>query len=448
MFTKDRSFYQTLGKLMLALMLQQAVVLSVNLADNIMLGNYSEISLSGVAAVNQIQFMLQQLVFAVSNGMIVLSSQYWGQQKIDPIRRLLTTAFWGGSLVSLILFVLVSLLPYQILGLFTTDPAIIEEGVRYLAIVKWSYLFFAVATILLGGMRTVEKVNISLYVSFMALIINCIINYTLIFGKFGMPRMGVRGAAIGTLIARIAECMVVLIYVFVADSRLQARPRHLLSIDMQLTRDCIKVTLPILLSAFLWAVNTALQTVILGHMSSAAMAAHSISSTIFLFLKVAPVGAASASAIIVGKAVGVGDRKKVREYVRTLQLIFVLIGASLGLLLLVIRAPFLTMYNLSDETLGYANAFIIIESTVLLFMSYQMSMNTGVISGGGDPKFITYVDIVGIWCIAVPLSLLAAFYWKLSPVIVVFFLNIDQYLKCIPAFIYGNSYKWMKKLTR
>lgn len=155
LLTRDKDFYRSFLRLMSALMLQQAVVLSVNLADNVMLGGYSETALSGVAAVNQIQFILQQLIFGISNGMVVLASQYWGRKKTDPVRRLMAVAFWAALAIAALLLALVSLFPHGAVGIFTNDENIVRQGMDYLAIVRFSYLFFAVTTILLGGMRVV-----------------------------------------------------------------------------------------------------------------------------------------------------------------------------------------------------------------------------------------------------------------------------------------------------
>ena len=217
MFTKDRNFYRSFAVLCLTLMLEQAVILSVNLADNIMLGRYSESALSGVAAVNQIQFVLQQIVFGVSSGMIVLGSQYWGQKRTGEIRMLSSIAMRAALGVDIALFVAVSLFPEQTLRLFTRDAAIVSEGVAYLKIIRFTYLFFAASSILLGTMRVVESVQIALRVSLLSLILNCSINYVLIYGRFGAPEMGVRGAAIGTLAARVVELFVFAWYVFVRD---------------------------------------------------------------------------------------------------------------------------------------------------------------------------------------------------------------------------------------
>lgn len=449
MFTKDRNFYRSFAVLCLTLMLEQAVILSVNLADNIMLGRYSESALSGVAAVNQIQFVLQQIVFGVSSGMIVLGSQYWGQKRTGEIRILSSIAMRAALGVAIALFIAVSLFPEQTLRLFTRDAAIVAEGVAYLKIIRFTYLFFAASSILLGTMRVVESVQIALRVSLLSLVLNCSINYVLIYGRFGAPEMGVRGAAIGTLAARIVELFVFAWYVFVRDRRVSMQPSDFLSADREMARDFFRVASPVILTQTLWGLANALQTVILGHMSAVAIAAQSISSNVFLLLKVASVGASSAAAILIGKAIGEGkDLSVLKEYTRTLQALFVAIGLVLGAALMIIRVPLLRVYNISDETRALANAYMIIQSVVLVTMSYQMPTNGGIIRGGGDTRFVMILDLISIWGVVLPFSCLAAFVWRLSPIIVIILLNSDQVFKCVPAFIRVNSYKWIKRLTR
>lgn len=449
MFTKDRKFYRSFSVLCLTLMLEQAVILSVNLADNIMLGSYSESALAGVAAVNQIQFVLQQIVFGVSNGMIVLGSQYWGQKRTGEIKLLSAVAMRTALGVAAALFIAVSLFPVQTLRIFTPDAAIVEEGVAYLSIIRFTYLFFAASSILLGTMRLVESVQIALRVSLLSLLLNCSINYVLIFGRFGAPEMGVRGAAIGTLVARIVELFVFAWYVFVRDRRVSMRPADLAAVDHEMAKDFFRVASPVILTQTLWGAANALQTIILGHMSDVAIAAQSISSNVFLLLKVASVGASSAASILIGKAIGEGKELSVlKEYTRTLQVMFVAIGLILGAALMVIRVPLLRVYNISDETRALANAYMIIQSVVLVTMSYQMPTNGGIIRGGGDTRFVMILDLISIWGIVLPLSCLAAFVWNLSPIAVIILLNSDQVFKCVPAFIHVNRYKWIKRLTR
>ena len=443
-----RSFYRSFFMIYIALVLQNVVTLSVNLADNMMLGAYSEVSLSGVAAVNQIQFVYQQLLFALGDGLVIFCSQYWGKKMTGPMKRIAATAMQAGLLICALLFFLVSMFPVQALRLFTTDEAIIAEGVRYLGIIRFTYLFFAITQILLATLRSVEIVKIAFLLSVQTFFINCGINYVLIYGKFGAPELGVAGAAIGTLVARIVECIVLICYVRKKEKNLRIRLKDYLKFDKVLCVDYIKITAPMLLVQGLWGLNTAMQTVILGHMTAAAIAANSVASTLFLLVKSIPVGAASTASILIGKKIGEGDLDVVKNYARVLQKMFVVIGIISGILLFFLRIPVLRLYDLSENTREMANTFLIILSIVAVGMSYQMPTNNGIIRGGGNAMFVVKMDIISIWGIVIPLSLIMAFVVKASPVVVVCCLNADQIFKCVPAFLEANYGKWIRKLTR
>lgn len=446
--TRDRAFYQSFLRLCLTLMLEQAVILSVNLADNMMLGAYSEEALSGVAAVNQIQFVYQQLVYGVTNGLLVLGTQYWGQKRVAEIRRLSAIGLRLETALAVVLFVLVSVFSRPALRIFTPNEAFIAQGVDYLRIVRFSYPFFALTALMLGTMRMVESVRIALRVSIISLCLNVAINYLLIFGRLGAPEMGVRGAAVGTLAARAAECVIVAVHMFRREKTLDIHLRDYRRIDRAMLRDVLRVGTPVLITSALWGVSNALQTVILGHMSDSAISAQSISSTVFLLLKVTSVGAASAASVMIGRTVGTGDIGKVREYSRTLQAMFLCIGAVLALMMLSLRRPLLRVYRVSDETRALADAYMVIQSVVLFTMSYQMPVNTGIIRGGGDTRFVLWLDLISIWGVVMPLSLLGAFVWHWPPVAVIICLNADQCFKCVPAFLRVRGDRWIKRLTR
>ena len=446
--TRDRAFYQSFLRLCLTLMLEQAVILSVNLADNMMLGAYSEEALSGVAAVNQIQFVYQQLVYGVTNGLLVLGTQYWGQKRVAELRRLSAIGLRLETALSVVLFVLVSVFSRPALRIFTPNEAFIAQGVDYLRIVRFSYPFFALTALMLGTMRMVESVRIALRVSIISLCLNVAINYLLIFGRLGAPEMGVRGAAVGTLAARAAECVIVAVHMFRREKTLDIHLRDYRRIDRAMLRDVLRVGTPVLITSALWGVSNALQTVILGHMSDSAISAQSISSTVFLLLKVTSVGAASAASVMIGRTVGTGDIGKVREYSRTLQAMFLCIGAVLALMMLSLRRPLLRVYRVSDETRALADAYMVIQSVVLFTMSYQMPVNTGIIRGGGDTRFVLWLDLISIWGVVMPLSLLGAFVWHWPPVAVIICLNADQCFKCVPAFLRVRGDRWIKRLTR
>ena len=445
---KDRAFYVNFFKIYSALVLQNVITLSVNLADNLMLGAYSETSLAGVAAVNQIQFIYQQLLMALGDGLVIFCSQYWGKKQVGPMKKIAASAMHAALAVGVLLFVLVSLFPYRALGMFTTDQAIIGEGVKYLGIIRFTYLLFAVTQLLLAALRSVEVVRIAMCLSAVTFFVNCGINYVLIYGRFGAPELGARGAAIGTLIARIIECAVLIVFVVKKEKRLKLKLQDYLQFDRVLCRDYFRITAPMLVVQGLWGLNTALQTVILGHMTAAAIAANSVASTLFMMVKSMAVGAASTASIIIGKTIGMGDIKVVKQYSIRLQKLFLGIGIVSGIILFFIRIPILNLYELSASTKEMANTFLLILSVVIVGMSYQMPTNNGIIRGGGNAMFVVKMDLVSIWMIVIPLSFIMAFVVKASPAVVVCCLNADQIFKCVPAFLESHYGNWIRKLTR
>lgn len=413
-----------------------------------MLGAYSETALSGAAAVNQIQFVYQQLLLALGDGLVIFCSQYWGKKQTGPMKKIAAIAMYAAIFIAVVLFVLVSFFPYQAVGIFTTDGPIIEAGVSYLNVIRFTYLFFAITQILLATMRSVETVKIAFQLSVMTFFVNCGINYVLIFGHFGAQELGIVGAAIGTLTARIMEIIVLIFYIKKKDKKLQIRLSDYFSLDKQLAKDYTKITAPMVFTQGLWGVNTALQTAILGHMTATAIAANSAASTLFLLMKSTAVGAASTASIIIGKAIGVGDIEQVKSYAKRLQRLFIVIGVCSGIALFFLRVPFLSLYDLKQETMEMTNTFLIILSVVYVGMSYQMPTNNGIIRGGGNTMFVVKMDLISIWGIVIPLSLFMAFVVKASPAVVVCCLNADQIFKCVPAFLESHYGNWIRKLTR
>lgn len=444
----DKEFYKRFFSIYIVLVLQNVITISVNLTDNIMLGAYGEYSLSGVASVNQIQFVFQQLIMALGDGLVIFCSQYWGKRQINPMKKIMATAMQAAVIIAAVLFLAVSFFPYQAVHIFTTDERIIAEGMQYLRIIRFTYLLFAVTQLLLASLRSIEIVKIAFILSMVTFFVNCGINYVLIFGNFGAPELGTPGAAIGTLTARVVEVVILLIYIIKKEKVLNLRWKDYLVFDKVLAKDYFKITLPILFVQGLWGVNTALQTVILGHMISAAIAANSVAANLFLMVKSTAAGACSTASVLIGKAIGEGDMQRVKAISRKLQLLFITIGVISGIGLFFLRIPILSLYNLNPETMEMANQFLIILSVVYVGTSYQMPTNNGIVRGGGNAMFVVKMDLISIWMIVLPLSFFMAFVVKASPAVVICCLNADQIFKCVPAFLESNYGNWIRKLTR
>lgn len=448
-FMHDRTFYKSFFTMMLLLVLQNIVTYSVNVADNIMLGSYSQTSLSAAAAVNQIQYILQQFtVMGLGEGIVILAGQYWGKGDPKTIERLSGIAMTCGAIVGAALTIVAFLIPDKLIGVFTSDPEIIAESVSYLRIIRYTYILFILTNVLLSTLRSMQIVRIAFIVSCAALCINVCINYTLIFGKFGAPKMGITGAAIGTLIATASEFVIVVIYI--KKSRLVTIPFSITKMfhyTKSLFRDYLKVSIPCIASAIIFASATAVQTMIFGHLSGDALAASSAAGTFFQYVKMVPSGAAAAASVLIAKTIGVGKRDEIRQIVRTLQMIFIGTGLVTGMILFAIRGPVLSLYSMTEQARAYAMTQMAIQAVVAVFMSYQMPCQIGIIRGGGDTRYSMISDFIYSWCVVVPLGLLAAFVFQWPFAVVVWCLNCDQIIKCITVGHKTNSFTWIRTLA-
>lgn len=428
--------------------LQNVIAYSVNMADNIMLGSYSQEALSGAATVNQIFFMVQQFALSIGNTLVALASQYWGKEKIGPIRTLTGISLKLSLIVAACILFICGCFPELVLRIFTTSPEIIAEGKSYLMLVMWSFALYIVTYVLMAVLRAVGTVKISFYISIVSLIVNVGINYVLIFGRFGFPEMGIRGAAIGTLIARGLEFVIILIYLLKADKKLHLIHKDIWKYDRELKHDYTKVYLPAMCAQVLWGVSVPMQTAILGHLSADAIAANSVSTTFYQYLKVIVLAMSATSAALIGNTIGRGDMRQIKSEARSMTLIDIVIGVFLGLALIALRRPLLSLYALNDTATSLAIQMILLLGIVMMFMSYQMPVSFGIMQGGGDTPFIMKMNMISTWCIVMPLSFMAAFWWKLPVILVVLVIQSDQFFKCVPVFLHFRSYKWIKKLTR
>ena len=447
-FTHDRAFYKAFFSMMAVVALQNLVAYSGNMNENIILGSYSQEALSGAATVNQIFFMVQQFSISFCNALVAIAAQYWGQGRPEPVRALLGIALKLALAVGAVLVTVCALFPAQLVGLFTTSEAIIDEGCAYLRIICWTFPLYFVSQILMAGLRVVGTVRISFFISLVSLVVDTGATYLLVFGKLGLPELGIVGAGIGTVIGRVLELGIAVVYVARFERKISYFGPGLLRRDAVLERDYLKIYLPIFTASVVWGVSVPIQTAILGHLSDDAIAANSVATTFYQYLKVVVQAMSSTSAVLIGQAVGRGDEARVREQARTMAALDVGVGAVLALLLVALKDPLLSLYSLSESATELAGTLILIMAVVMLGMSYQMPVSFGIMQGAGDATFTMKVNMVSTWLIVLPLSFAAAFWWKLPVSAVVAIVQSDQVFKCLPVFLHFRSYTWMKKLTR
>lgn len=446
-FTRDRSFYKTLIALAIPISLQNLITFAVGFADNLMIGRLGDNAVSGVYVGGQVQTVVQMFIGGVEGAILILAAQYWGKKDTESIRRVVSIGVKLAAAVGALFSLVTVLFPGVIIGLFTKEAGVIAEGTVYLQTVGYTYLFFSISQVMIASMRSVETAKIGLYISIMALIVNVGLNYILIFGKLGLPAMGVKGAAIATLISRVLEMSVSVGYVFLGDKKLRLGLRDLLRTDRQLLRDFVRYGLPIIGGQVVWSVNMLMNTKIMGVYSAGVMAAVSITGMLHNLIYVWMNGLSSAVGVITGKTVGAGKYELMKEYARTVQVIFLLVGLVSGGIVLLARDGFVSLYDVTPEALSYSKQFINVISVTIIGTCYQAACLFGLVKSGGDISFVFKNDTIFVFLVVLPSAIISQ--WLGAPAWVVFAaLKCDQILKCFVAVVKINRFNWMKNLTR
>ena len=356
---EDKEFYKAFAVMTIVMALQNLIVFGVNLADSVMLGSYSELALDGSAVCNQIQFLLQMVATGISNGMVVMCSQYWGKREIKPIHRIFAVSLWLGIIISLLMTAAAAVIPLSVVKLFTDDAQIAAAAVEYISIIKYTYLIFTVTVILTSVLRSAETVRIGFYVSLSSLVINIFLNYVLIYGKLGFPELGIKGAAIATLISRVTELIVTLIYVFAIDKKLKLRFEAFIKVEGRYIKDFIKTGIPLTASSISWGIAMSIQGIIIGRLGGTAISANSIATTIFQVATVVIYASGSAACVLTGKSIGENCTiELIKKRSVNMQIIFLIAGILSSALLFGFKSVILDYYNTSAETRRMTEIFI------------------------------------------------------------------------------------------
>lgn len=445
----DNGFYKAFFTMTVTMALQNLIVFGVNLADSVMMGAYSETALSGVGICNNIQFFLNMAATGVASGMTVIASQYWGKNEKKPIFRVSAVAMWIGIIFTILVFAFAAFAPETLIRLFTDKDAVVEQAVLYLDVIKHTYLLFTLSTILLAILRSVETVKIGFYVSLSSFAINIVLNYMLIYGKFGAPEMGIRGAAVATLISRAIEFIVVVIYILFIDKKLKMRIRDLFVTDKEMFRDYLKTGLPLMMSSVSWGIAMSIQGAIIGRLIESAIAANSIATTLFQVATVICYASSNVACVLIGKTIGENKSMEIiKKRSKNLQLIFLAIGVASSAILLISKNLIIGFYNATPQTVDITNQFIWVLCVTVIGTAYEAPCLCGIVSGGGETSFVLKNDIIFMWLIVLPLSILSAFVFKFPVVVTFACLKADQVLKCAVAVVKVNRFNWVKKVTK
>lgn len=431
------------------IMIQNLISTLVNSADTIMLGYVSQTAMAASSLANQYTFVLFCFYYGLSAGTSVLCAQYWGKGDKQTVERILGLASRVVILISLIFFSISFFFPGAIMRLFTSSPETIHEGIRYLRVLSFSFIFMGFSQIFVSALRSVGKVVFPSVIYVVSLLVNVLLNATFIFGLFGLPKLGVIGVALGTVSARVVEAVMCIVYSAVSRD-VKIKLENLFRSSGVLFKDFIKISAPAVINDLVWGVAASTFTAILGHIGDDMVAANAVAVMVVNMGAIVCRGFANATTIIVSQTLGENRMEDTKVYAsRMLRLTFVVSLLGCGVIL-AIRPLMLRFYSdkLTPTALSYLGILMIMTTWRLVGEAVNTCLICGCFRGGGDSKFGMILDTIFMWGVAVPLMAVAAYVMKLPPIWVYFVMTLDELEKMPFIFIHYFKHKWMKNITR
>ncbi len=455
LFKKEPEFYKTVFSLALPIALQSLITIGVNMLDTIMVGELGEKALSATSLANSFISIYQIFCMGLGMGASVLVSRFWGMKTAhydeekaglalkQTVCLMLRLAVGLASLFALLTLIM----PKTIMRMYTEELEIIELGAVYF---KWSiitYFFLGTSLVTTIVLRSVGQVKYPLFVSIGAFFVNLLANYAFIFGKLGMPRMEVAGAALGTLIARLFEAGMILGYLFLRDKKILFRIRDIFMKTGSLLGEYIRISIPVLISDGILALGNNSVAMVIGHLGAAFVAANAITSVTQQLSTVVIQGVSQAGAIVTGQTLGRDGKEKTMSQ----GWMFLGLGFGLGsisaLFIMLVSSPIINAYNISEETKHIAHQLMNSISLIIIFRATNSIMTKGVLRGGGDTKMLMITDNVFLWILSIPLGILAGFVFHWSAFWIYVALKADDIVKTIWCVFRLKSEKWIKRIS-
>ncbi len=452
---REPGFYKRLWMLSLPIILQNLITFSLGLIDTFMVSQLGNEEMAAVTTANVPVFLLISIVFGVQGGLGILTSQYWGKGETDNINRALGVAAYVGTAITLVLAVIFFLFPVQVMDLLSNKHELSLMGAPYLRIIGFSYVFNMISSIYSAAQRSVENVSFGMKVFGFSTILNTILNYLLIFGKFGCPALGVEGAAIATLLARMAECVVCVVCAF-RDQNIPLNLPCFLRPGRDMLRRFVQYASPVVVNETIWGLGNSLLTVILGytHNSVEMLAANAVMGNLNRLFLVVCFGLGAATAVLVGKSIGEGQsHEKIMSLSQALLWFATLVGAGIALVALILVPTVFVpivfpLFKLFGESARIATALAVCGFAAIPLHAYAISVVTGVLRSGGDVAWSTVLDVGPQWLVSIPMTALAALVLQAGAWPIALAMQTESLVKVPLCILRVGSGKWIHDVTR
>ena len=446
-FYRDPEYFSNVRKIALPIIAQQAMFSLLNMLGVIFVGQKGDASVAAVGLAGQIAFLLNLVHFGIVSGAAMFTAQFWGKRDIPNLRRVLGLCLILAISASFLFFALAQLFPSQVLRIYSKDAQVIALGTDYIRTFSWTFLFFAITFSYAVVMRSTGNVITPTMVGVGALFISTVLSYSLIFGKFGLPELGIQGAAVAAVIARFLECTILLAIIYRTRSPVAASLRELLGFDRVFFGRVIKPMLPVILNELFWSLGITTYNIIYGRLGTQSYAAINIVSTIEQVLFVIFIGVSNATSVLVGNRIGAGKEEEAYVYAGRSLGIGIVGGLLLGLVLQLVKDPVLSLYKVSPEVIENAGYLINVVTFFLWIRVNNMTIVVGILRAGGDTRFSLFLDGIIIWIVGVPMAYLGAFVWHFPVYLVYLCAMSEEATKWVLGLRRYLSRRWINNLT-
>ena len=441
---RKRSLRKEIVRLALPIALQQFMTALVGACDAIMLGKLSQDAMSAVSLATQVTFVFNLFMFAFMAGENMFVAQYYGKGDYTGISQVFSLVTKICGCIAVVFLAGTLFFPEQLMRILTNEETLIVLGSEYLRVIGISYVFSGIAQTFLEIMKNCGSVNMSTLINGVMVILNIALNAVFIFGLSGFPKMGIKGAALATVLATVVQFLWSVGYVL---CRIRAVKFSLRSCEKKLFGRFWQKVVPLLINNLAWGIGFSMYSVIMGHLGTDAVAANGIANISKNLVVCFCLGLGNAGSIIVGNRLGADRLQEAKEVGETLTKTAIIAGIVSGLVLIAL-SPFITkMVDLTLTARGYLQKMLLISSYYIAGKSVNCMTIGGIFAAGGDSKFGMLCDSVTLWCIIVPLGCICAFILKLPVMVVYFVLNLDEIIKLPVVYKHYKKYKWIKNLT-
>ena len=443
----DKGFWKKVLIVGLPVSIQNLINTTVNMVDTFMIGSLGEDYVSAVGLASKVFFIMNLLVFGISSGCSVLLSQYYGKRDDQNLNKTFGFMTILSLLGGFLFFILAMIMPNSLMRIFTNSDVLIEIGAPYLRIVSVSYIFTAFSMSVGGLCRSINKTKAPMIATFVSVFVNVFFNFMFIFGNLGAPKLMANGAAIGTIIARVVEFSIVLVYLFIAKLGVKLNIGEMVHIDKEVALKNIKFALPVIINELGWGLGTTMYSVIYGHMGDSVVAATTIATALEDLVYALLFGVSTACAVLVGNQLGANKLEEAQKTAKKLLFSGILISCLLAGILILLINPYVMLYKTTEEVRGMITRVCIAYALFMPFRTFNLMMIVGILRSGGDTFFCMVMELSCLWGVGVALGAMGAFIFHLDVLFVFILFETEQLVKNVIGFFRYRQKKWVRNIA-